>query len=89
MEVFYMKCKDCKKRMQSVLASYEFNCDGKIMRAINVPAIRCPECGKIEIIDLIKSNVRRYACDCADTTIDYTKYEESEAVNIIATQMLL
>ncbi|MFZ7131159.1 MAG: YgiT-type zinc finger protein [Eubacteriales bacterium] len=84
-----MKCKACKKRMQSVLASYEFNWNGKIMRAITVPAERCPECGKIEILDLIKANVNRYACDCAETTIDYTKYEESEAVNITATQMLL
>lgn len=84
-----MKCKACKKRMQSVLASYEFNCNGRIMRAINIPAEQCPECGKIEILDLIEVNVKRYACDCAETTIDYTKYEESEAVNITATHLLL
>lgn len=84
-----MKCKTCKKRMQSVLISYEFNCNGKTMTAINVPAEQCPECGKIEIFDLIKANVQRYACDCTGVTIDYTKCEEDEATNIIVTQMLL
>lgn len=74
--------------MLSVLINYEFNCNGKTMTAINVPAGQCPECGNVEISDSIKANVQRYACDCKGTSIDYAKCDEDEAINIIATQML-
>lgn len=84
-----MKCKICKKRMLSVLISYEFSCSGKTMTATNVPAKQCPECGNIEILDLIKERLQRYAHNCKGTSIDYTKCENDEAADIVATQMFL
>jgi YgiT-type zinc finger domain-containing protein len=84
-----MKCKICKKRMQPTLASYDLILDGRKMKVINAPAEQCPECGSIEVFDLVQENAKRYADICKGSIIDYQICEEEENANLITTQMLL
>jgi len=84
-----MKCKTCKTRMRSILVNCEFDCKGKNVTVINVPAKQCPECGKTEIFSLIEDKAKRFALSCDSRIVDYAACEEKENSDaIVAIQML-
>ena len=74
--------------MEHILTSLDIVRNGKKQQVINVPAEQCPECGKVEIFDLVYNNAKRYANDCKSQIVDYTKCENEENENLMVLQML-
>lgn len=84
-----MKCKTCKKRMQSISTSHDFFIGGNAVKVINIPAKQCPVCEKVSIYEIILGNARRYAHEHNSQIVNYIECEDEENTNLLVSQMFL
>jgi YgiT-type zinc finger domain-containing protein len=79
-----MKCDVCNTKMNNSTTETEISIDGKMIRAVNVPSLICPECNKLVIEDSVSKQVRAYAERCKGDTFDYKKEEDEDSGAIVA-----
>jgi hypothetical protein len=85
-----MKCKTCKKRMDVIRVNYDFDLESKQKKGINIPACRCPECGKTVVPNVIIARLKAYAAQAGEDAevIDFAQCEERESEEMIALDMM-
>jgi DNA-directed RNA polymerase subunit RPC12/RpoP len=86
-----MKCQTCKKRMDVIRVNYDFDLEGKPKKGQNIPACRCPQCGKTVIPAIIMGRLKAYAGqkkDGGNDVVDFAQCEEQEGEDMIALNML-
>lgn len=84
-----MKCALCKSKMKKVSVETEVMFQGKMIRAINVPAGLCPACNRTEVPAFINERIKGYAAQYGDALIDFQKCSDKEdADSMIVLNML-
>ena len=82
-----MKCKNCKKRMQSIKVTHYFVVKGENVKVTNIPSRQCPKCSKIETPNWVLEQASRYAANSEGLIVDFAKCEAEETALFITTQM--
>lgn len=82
-----MKCKSCKKQMQSIMVTHDFVIKGENVKVINIPARQCPKCKAMETPKWVLDQAKRYADKNVKSIVDFAKCEAEETVLFVATQM--
>ncbi|WP_077613130.1 YgiT-type zinc finger protein [Clostridium sp. Marseille-P2415] len=83
-----MKCKICQKRMIDIDIEFDYEYNGLIKKAVNVPAFQCLKCNDTIVDDLISARLKAYAMQECNNVIDFAKYEKQEEENFVTLHML-
>ncbi len=70
-----MKCEKCQAKMNGTKTEIDISIKGKSIKAVNVPALLCPECNNLVVKDSVKKRAKSYAKHCKGDTFDFEKEE--------------
>ncbi len=70
-----MKCEKCKAKMNGTKTEIAISIKEKTIKAINVPALLCPECNNLVVTDSVNKRATSYAKHCKGDTFDFVKEE--------------
>ncbi len=79
-----MKCEKCQAKMNGTKTEIDISIKGKSIKAVNVPALFCPECNDLVVKDSVKKRATSYAKHCKDDTFDFAKEEAAVAAGTTA-----
>lgn len=66
-----MVCDVCKAEMTSTTTEIEVSVNDRMVKALHVPAMVCPQCNKLVVEELTDRLVRKFAKHCQSDTLDY------------------
>lgn len=78
-----MNCKECGKRMVPTKIRYEFKHEGLgfTLKAINVPAMKCPDCSKLEIEKDMKQKIFEFYLNYPEVELLDYEYCNNETID--------
>jgi YgiT-type zinc finger domain-containing protein len=66
-----MLCDVCQVEMNDSTTEMEVSIKERVVKAVNVPAMTCPNCSKITVDGLVDKLVRKAAKHCKEDAFDY------------------